>query len=266
MFLFFLKSGITIIPNIFGHKIGIYSRVSPENDPWIQGCYRDIISAYEQEKSLVWHFINTNSKTFMWSCKVCRVVHSDKGKIKRIPSPTVMSHLLLLIMLYRATHPPELPVLIKYKELAYQFLLPAFKEEDSQIIRLVFRYFSRIRTHSNHLTRISILSISQCIRHLQIIWLVFRYFSRNRTQSNHLTCLLIFLLWNNGMTRLTPMPCTYYRYCVNNHCVIVSSHGTDVKNSSFKFSFWKYRIYTSTWQYRKSSRLGCEAVQHKWCR
>ena len=61
----------SIVGAIFGHKMGKYSRVSPERDPWIQGCYREIISVSEQEKSLVWYFINTNSKTIMWTCKQC---------------------------------------------------------------------------------------------------------------------------------------------------------------------------------------------------
>ena len=61
----------SIVRAIFGHKMGKYSRVSPESDPWIQGCYREIISVSEQEKSLVWYFINTNSKTIMWTCKQC---------------------------------------------------------------------------------------------------------------------------------------------------------------------------------------------------
>ena len=112
----------------------------------------------------------------------------------------------------------------------------------------------------------SYFDISQWIGHLQIIWLVYQYFSRNRTQSNNLTCLLIFLLWKDGMTRLTPMPCALYRCYVNNYCVILSSHGTDVKNSWLKFSFRRYRIYTSTWPYSNNRVLCCEAVQHKWCR
>ena len=140
----------------------------------------------------------------------------------------------------------------------------------------------------------------QGIGRIQIIWLVFRYFSKNKTQSNHLTCLLIFFLWKDGMTRLRPI--THILHCsdVDNHYVIVSSHGTDVlpllahntripgrniwmkpetsktptdiflcilsNNSWIKVSFWRYHVFTSTCQCSISRVLCCEAVQHKWCR
>ena len=43
----------SIVGAIFEHKMGKYSRVSPESDPWLQGCYRKVISVSEHEKSLV---------------------------------------------------------------------------------------------------------------------------------------------------------------------------------------------------------------------
>ena len=162
----------------------------------------------------------------MWN-----VVNTDKGEIKRIPSPTVMSHPLSLIIIYRVTHPLESFVYIGlysvcYKELTY--ISPScqlsrkrkpVKSSDSSL------EISQRRGHRHIIWLISFKNY-QGIWRIQIIWLVFRYFSRDRT--NNLTCLLIFLLWKDGMTWLTPIP--YILHCsdVDNHYVIVSSHGTDV--------------------------------------
>ena len=124
-----------------------------------------IISVSEQDKSLVWHFINTNSKTIMWTCKQC-----------------VMLSILTRAKLRGFLNPLSYPI--------------------------------------------------HC----------------------HWSCYIVSL-------DISPLK----GWHVNNHCVIVPSHGTDVNNSWFKFSFWRYRIYTSTWPYSNSRVLCCEAVQHKWC-
>ena len=132
--------------------MGKYSRVSPESDPCIQGCYRKVISVSEQEKSLVWHFINTNSKTFMWTCKHCVMLSiltktTLKGFLHPLSCPsTVTDH---TISCYPSTH------ILQWTSISVP---PASLQGIGhvQIIRPVFRYFSRIMTHSNHLNRILI--------------------------------------------------------------------------------------------------------------
>ena len=127
-----------------------YSRVSPESDPWIQGCYKKVISVSEHEKSLVWHFINTNSKTFMWTCKPWVMLSiltraTLRGFLHPLSCPsTVTDH---TISCYPSTH------IIQWTIISVP---PASLQGRGhrQIIRPVFQYIARIRTHSNHLTRI----------------------------------------------------------------------------------------------------------------
>ena len=169
--------------------MGKYSRVSPESDPWIQGYYRKVISVSEQEKSLVWHFINTNSKTFMWTCEQCVMLSiltraTLRGFLYPLSCPsTVTDH---TISCYPFTH------IIQWTSICSFSCHAACKEEDTvessnpsfdisqelghiQIIRLIFRYFLMNRTRSNHMTRLSI------------------FLTRIMTHSNHLNHILIFL-------------------------------------------------------------------------